>query len=437
MPIVKGMATKPSINCLTMKNLTTILVVFLMGWATSNAALPDDERNYRGYGNNIIFNEGGIEFAVFPDGQFDFNYLDNGPQYNVQFHGPNTFVSFNTGYDYDRFVQYDAYGAVVQIENTPIFYDPYGRVNQIGNIFIDYRRGFVSRIGNLRVNYRGGVIVSYNGFINNYNPYYVYQPWHNYYLVPAYNRCVVFQSPYRRFYNPVRYSWNYHNTYWNSPSYYNGRYARASERRTFYRPNQRVAYNDFETGRRDNRGRMVATNDMNSRRSEIATGRRTIDRNDQNVRSSAVSSRSNERAISSSRSTDSSGRSSSRNATVGTSNRSNSVARSSDARALQTRQLDRSSRSTAGDSAGRSGNNRATSSISRRETTRPTAASSSNQRTASSESSRSSNRNSTATTSSRTATRSTAVTARSTSTSEPAARSSSRSSRSSRSSSPR
>ncbi len=258
----------------------TLLALLLVGVQASHAERPADELRYRGYTNSFIFQEGGIEFAVFPDGQFDFNYLDYGPNFNIAINTPNAHFSFNSGFNYDRFVQYDAYGAVIQIENVPIFYDPYGRVNQIGDIFIDYRNGWVRRIGNLRVYYgRPGVVVNYRGYINNWNRHYVYRPWHNYYAVPIVDRCVVYNAPYRRYYNPVRFSWNYHRNYWNRPGYYNGCLVNRDLRRTFYRPYDRVNYRSFERGRRDSRGRAVAYNrTTRTERSAIATGRREINR---------------------------------------------------------------------------------------------------------------------------------------------------------------
>ena len=190
-------------------------------------------------------------------------------------------VSFNTGYDYNRFVQYDTYGAVIQIEQIPVFYDSYGRVNQIGNVTVFYNNGFINRIGNLNVFYnRPGIIDHHNGYINSFNRYYVYQPWHNYYSVPFANRCIVYTNAYRNSYFPIRYSWTYHINYWNTPTYYNGFYARANVGRNFYRPYERVTYRSFERGRRDASGRAVAINNRVSRsRENISTGRSQVTRN--------------------------------------------------------------------------------------------------------------------------------------------------------------
>lgn len=263
-----------------MKKLFTLTLVFILGLGFSSAENSEDDTRYRNYSKNFIFNQDGIEFAVFPDGQFDFNYLQDRNGVNVYVNTGNVQVSFNSGYDYDRYVQYDSYGAVIQIEEIPIYYDSYGRVNQIGEVDIYYNNGYINRLGDLRVYYSSpGVINYYDGYINSYNRNYVYQPWHNYYSVPVVNRCLVYSSPYRASYFPIRYAWSYHVSYWNTPTYYNGRYGRASLRRSFYRPNDRVTYRSFERGRRDSRGRAVAVNNrVNRNRQSISTGRSQVTR---------------------------------------------------------------------------------------------------------------------------------------------------------------
>ncbi|MFT4839537.1 MAG: hypothetical protein ACI9V9_001458, partial [Oleispira sp.] len=91
-----------------MKKLFTLTLVFLFGMGLSNAENTEDDRRYRNYTKNFIFNQNGIEFAVFPDGQFDFNYLQDRNGTNVYVNTGNLQMSFNTGYDYNRFVQYDS-----------------------------------------------------------------------------------------------------------------------------------------------------------------------------------------------------------------------------------------------------------------------------------------------------------------------------------------
>jgi len=176
--------------------MASVMLISSTSFANNNTSTETTVSNYnyvRGYGNSFIFTEGGIEFSVFADGQFDFYAKTFGPNVNVGFSNRNVSFSFNTGYDYNPYVQYDDYGAVIQIENTPLYYDYYGRVNQIGNVHINYNNfGRVNRVGGLNVFYRGNVFSHYTGFINTYNRGYVYRPWHRYYAVPAVNqKCLL------------------------------------------------------------------------------------------------------------------------------------------------------------------------------------------------------------------------------------------------------
>ncbi|HPE82531.1 MAG: hypothetical protein KDC94_04635 [Aequorivita sp.] len=221
-----------------MKNIALIFSILLMGFSANATSNESENNNRRGYdGNAYIFVEGDVEFSVFPDGQFDFVYV--GPQKgsSVTINTPNVNISFNSGYDYDAYVQYDDYGAVIQVESVPIYYDYYGRIIQAGNVDIQYNDRRLVRVGGLHVVYNNyGYFSHCTGVINMYNPYYVYRPWHVYYARPIYSHCVVYDMPYRRYYSPVRYSYHDHVVYYKNRknvAYHNGR-------RDFYRPGSRV-----------------------------------------------------------------------------------------------------------------------------------------------------------------------------------------------------
>lgn len=221
-----------------MKNLIFIFSILLLGVAAKAAPNSGENFHRRGYdGSAYIFVEGDVEFSVFPDGQFDFVYV--GPQKgsSVSINTPNVNISFNSGYDYDAYVQYDDYGAVIQVENVPIYYDYYGRIIQAGNVEIQYNDRRIVRVGGLHVFYNNyGYFSHCTGVINVFNPYYVYRPWHVYYAPPIYSHCIVYDMPYRRYYRPVRYSYHEHIVYYknrNRVVYHNGR-------RDFYRPGTRV-----------------------------------------------------------------------------------------------------------------------------------------------------------------------------------------------------
>lgn len=197
-----------------MKNVVFLIAVLLLGTGSAQAApeqtLASTMTTF-GYSNSFIFVENGVSFAVYPDGEFDF-YLNNpaGVQAGVAFGA--TAVTFNSGFNYNRYVQYDDFGAVVQVRHVPVYYDYYGRVNRIGNVFISYRNGRLFRLGGMRVYYNSLGYYNYHvGYVNPFNRYYVYQPFHQYFVRPAVGYCMVYPRPYRRYYHPVRYT--YHRPY--------------------------------------------------------------------------------------------------------------------------------------------------------------------------------------------------------------------------------
>ena len=207
------------------------------------------------YNNSVIFVENGITFSIYPDGEFDF-YMDNQVNFGANVNIGRANVTFNSGFDYSPFVQYDDYGAVIQIENVPVFYDYYGRVSQIGGINVWYNNGRLRRVGGLYVYYNNrGLFSRFNGYINVYNRYYTYNPFHTYFARPALGFCLVYNRPYRRYYAPVRYTYyrpynrNYRRAY--AAVGKNYRYNNRSERTSVYRNDRRVVARNNNSRRND------------------------------------------------------------------------------------------------------------------------------------------------------------------------------------------
>ena len=185
-----------------MKKLFLTLVSIALFGTVYATPFPNQSRSH----NSFIFNEQGVEFAIFKDGQFDFNVLRfrQGRNGYSNHHGIN--ISFNTGYDYGAYIQYDNYGAVIQIENLPIFYDYYGRISQAGTVHINYDyRGQISWIGGMNIRYDHYNNAHCNGYVNRQHRFYTPSIWHSYYRAPKLNFCVTFNTPYRRHYKPIRY----------------------------------------------------------------------------------------------------------------------------------------------------------------------------------------------------------------------------------------
>ncbi|MEZ4797765.1 MAG: hypothetical protein R2785_11425 [Flavobacteriaceae bacterium] len=278
-----------------MKKLGTFIAVFLLtGVAALATTTSKTGRHFydRGYGNSFIFVEQGIEFAIFPDGQFDFNVERYGPNFGAYADFGGVSISFNSGYSYDAYVQYDDFGAVIQIENVPIFYDYYGRIVQAGNVHIRYNNfGRVARVGGLYVHYnRFNVFTHYTGFINVYNRYYVYRPWHRYYAIPVVTSCIVYNRPYRQYYTPIRHTYyrpyrdNYRPNVSYSSSRRDTRVTNTNRRSDRYiqskdgRRDSRLADNSRNTSRRNQSGNVTSRRVETKRLDERKTINRSVDR---------------------------------------------------------------------------------------------------------------------------------------------------------------
>ncbi|PZD79296.1 hypothetical protein [Mesonia sp. K7] len=265
-----------------MKNFVLLLALMI-----SSFSFAKNETNVADpfYGSNpIIFIENNIEFAVYPDGQFDFFYQPAAPRGFYRNHNIN--ISFNSGYNYNPFVQFDDYGAVIQIENTPVFYDYYGRIIQAGDVFINYNRfGRVSSIGNMRFFYNtNGHFLYRRGYINRFNRVYVVKPWHHYYMIPPAHYTIVYYEPYRYYYQPYRVSYVEYRDHYRSSHHNNVRsFYRPSEKVSNYTRGEMVTRRDnaiAENTRSSNTRRDVNTEvNANTRRNSISTSPRTRNTN--------------------------------------------------------------------------------------------------------------------------------------------------------------
>ncbi|RRQ48755.1 hypothetical protein DZC72_13860 [Maribacter algicola] len=293
-----------------MKNLVLLFTAMILGTTgvLANGTVEDKvaTRNAYRYNNSFIFVENGITFSVYPDGEFDF-YIED------YVTGRRNGITFNSGYDYSPYAQYDDYGAVIQVENVPIYYDFYGRVNQIGDVDIRYRNNRVRSVGGMFVFYDNRGFYDYHtGFINIYNRHYVYRPFHGFFVRPAIGFALVFNRPYRRFYTPIRYTYYRPYKFNTRRAYVNiGREHRYNqvrrERASIYRNDNRVAVRENSyrgnksTAYRKNDG--VRSNNNTARRSDdFKSGRSVASSNngrktDNSVRKSSSVNRSSSTTV--------------------------------------------------------------------------------------------------------------------------------------------
>lgn len=245
-----------------MRHVIITFVSFLMSYGAAFASNTEAASNRAfSYSNAVIFVENGITFSVFPDGEFDF-FIDNPSYLGASYRNNGVSISFNAGFDYNPWVQYDDYGAVVQIENTPVYYDFYGRVTRIGGINVYYNGPRISRVGGLYVYYNPyGAFSRFSGYINMYNRRFVYRPVFNYFVRPVAGYCLVNTRPYRRYYQPVRYTYyrpyrnNHRRAYATVGRNYH--YKDNNPRRTVYHNDRRVVRRDDFRARKEVRDRSV------------------------------------------------------------------------------------------------------------------------------------------------------------------------------------
>jgi len=287
-----------------MKNLIFLFTALILGTTTGSKAASTEDKvatsnTYRN-NNSFIFVENGITFSVYPDGEFDF-YIDNRGGINANVNFGHTNITFNSGYDYNPYVQYDDYGAVIQIENVPIYYDYYGRVTQIGDVNINYNSGRVSRVGGLYVYYNNrGLYSHHRGFINVHNRNYIYSPFHSYFVRPAIGFSLVFGSPYRRYYEPVRYTYyrpyhhNYRKAYAKIGHHYKYDKGHHNTRSTIYRNDKRVAVRDngYRTNNNLRSNRSVASGSDGLRNNNTVSRSTTTRNNNNNTVSRTTTQRS-------------------------------------------------------------------------------------------------------------------------------------------------
>ena len=185
-----------------MKKITQVLVIAVLALGLHSAKASDKKvfddvsiRNYPPvdyrYTDPIVFMERGVEFYVFPNGEFDFN--------TVRTTAPNTRrASVNRtygapgrrGYSNNYYgpsnngtkIEHDYMGRVRRVGNVFINYDAVGRVKRVGSVYMNYNTFALSQVGGLRIIYdRRGRIVNIIGVVNNYSGNYSYPTTNNHY----------------------------------------------------------------------------------------------------------------------------------------------------------------------------------------------------------------------------------------------------------------
>jgi hypothetical protein len=173
---------------ITLLVVASFILVGSMAYASENPVFSDNT-NSRGYyidyrdAEPIIFRERGIEFMLFPNGEFDFNTRPSGSRNTVnRTNGAPGIRGYYGPSERGIRVEHDNFGRVRRVGNVYVNYDAFGRVKRIGTIYMSYNSFAVTRVGNMRIIYdRRGRIVDVYGFINAMNSGYYYNPRRTHY----------------------------------------------------------------------------------------------------------------------------------------------------------------------------------------------------------------------------------------------------------------
>jgi hypothetical protein len=158
-----------------MKKITLLVAsIFLMGGIVANAADRNNKRSPVDFRNAdpIVFVERGVEFYIFPDGQFDFNTRPStGEMYYKQGRGNAVNKTYGRNANvqnrnYGVKVEHDNRGRVRRVGNVMINYDANDRVKRVGSVYMTYNRYALDRVGDLQIIYnRRGQIVDIIGAV--------------------------------------------------------------------------------------------------------------------------------------------------------------------------------------------------------------------------------------------------------------------------------
>lgn len=164
-------------NTMIMKKITLLVASILLVGNAANASgiskSEDENRTRFSFDEPISFTERGIEFFVFPNGEFDFNTRpdDSKGDYYYKTAGKRgASTQARRAINYGVRIEQDSYGRVRRVGNTFINYDNRDRVSRIGSIYMKYNRTALAQIGGMRIVYnRRGEIVDTVGRIKGYS----------------------------------------------------------------------------------------------------------------------------------------------------------------------------------------------------------------------------------------------------------------------------
>lgn len=175
---------------LIMKKITLLVASILLVGSVANASeiiktSGEEKRTRFSFDEPISFTERGIEFFVFPNGEFDFNTRPDDSQGDYYFKtaGKRTLtVERGRPVNYGTLIEHDSFGRVRRIGNTFINYDSRDRVSRIGTVYMKYNRIALTQVGGLQIVYnrRGDIVNTIGSVKGRRNTGYVFNNHNNY-----------------------------------------------------------------------------------------------------------------------------------------------------------------------------------------------------------------------------------------------------------------
>ena len=155
-----------------------ILLIIGLGFLVPTISASTNNFTNDGYYDEyspVEFEENGILFFVFPDGEFEFEILQ--PRHiDLSFRFRNGEVRL--GKNLPVRIEQDRYGNILRIVNVFIDYNRFGKVSRIGSVAIYYDHGMICRMGYLNIVYHSMNRIQYIGYINDNHRHYSYKKSH-------------------------------------------------------------------------------------------------------------------------------------------------------------------------------------------------------------------------------------------------------------------
>lgn len=226
-----------------MKTRILILLGVLMMVTTVKASISKKQSSKWDYNFHdaepISFNERGIKFYIFPDGEMDFDIHANdyGTTTEYYYRGPENKSRRNSRYNRGTKVVKDYRGRIIRVGNVFINYNYKGQIRRVGSVSIGYRRSLMTRVGGLRLLYDRFGNIRYRGQVKHRYSNSYYQNYYSNY-----------------FYNNYEYSYN--DDFFNHNNFSNN-YEQFNEDENYYYYRSKGTTSKIKNGKREVKQKMI------------------------------------------------------------------------------------------------------------------------------------------------------------------------------------